>query len=333
MVNIDPTNASSSLYDPWTSDSDDERRKTATRSGPQPPTRDVSELYDLPDANGALLGRAAQALAPSAAPPRMLPATGLSSADVAVVDSGLGVTPQVEAGMDAFRKAATATYHVPGEGDVVVAARFRIAHGSPSVPAERTNELVAAGASVGVPATRVAAVQMGRGTPEEVRKLTQTLLRRGKLPAPQVGGEQATRRVQRLMTSYGIGIDCAGYVQQAFTAAHGVTRAQAGFAPQAADEGLFDPSATGPFRAVRPEQAQAGDVMVLRAPDGQKFGHRLLVFDRHDLRPDEAKSFAARSPTDVARMWTGRISVFVVDSSFGSGGNPDLGGVMRQKWI
>ena len=246
---------------------------------------------------------------------------------------------------------AKATYHLPREGDVAVAARFRLQAKENLTPEEKKNpqrvffanieknihahtpELKAVAAKVGISGNRVAAVQVGRGTPDEVRRLTQGLIDAGKLPPPADTKDTPEARVQRLMFEHGIGFDCAGYVQQAFTAAHGITRAQAGFTPNVVDEGLFDPSAKGPFRKVAPEQAQAGDIIVLKPPAGETFGHRLLVFSRHDLRPEEQGHYKGIEAKDQERIESGRISIFEVDSSYGAGGNPGVGGVQRQKWI
>ena len=345
MVDINAVGSSS--FDPWTPEpDDDERRRAAGPPRTAVPPRDPSELFGHPDANGALLARAA------AAAPHLLLATRVRASDVApVIDSGLGAVPLVKQRMDAFKAAATATYHLPREGDVAVAARFRLKAKENLTPEEkkdpqrvffanieagiraRTPELMAAAARVGVSAVRVAAVQVGRGTPDEVRRLTQGLINAGRLPPPADATDTPAARVQRLMFEHGIGFDCAGYVQQAFTAAHGITRAQAGFAPNVADEGLFDPSGKGRFRKVAPEQAQAGDIIVLKPPQGETFGHRLLVYSRHDLQPVELGEYKGIDDQAKARIRSGRISVFEVDSSYGAGGSPTVGGVQRQKWI
>jgi hypothetical protein len=196
----------------------------------------------------------------------------------------------------------------------------------------RQVELQAIGAKLGMPAGRVASVLVGRGTPEEVRRLTQALIDARKLPPPGWPDEPLRDRVRRMMCDYGIGFDCAGYVQQAFLAAHGIGRAQAGFAPAATNEALFDPSATGPFARVKPEKARPGDILVLGPPNGQVTGHRLLVFERHDLRSEEASTLVGK-PEDLAALRSGRVSVFTVHSSFGSGGDPSRGGVGEQRWI
>jgi hypothetical protein len=342
---VDVNSVGSSSFDPWTPEpDDDERRRPAAPSRNPAPPRAPSELYDLPDANGPLLARAAAA-------PHLLLAANLRAADVApVIDSGLGTVPLLKR-MDAFMAAAKATYHLPGEGDVEVAARFRLKGKENLTPEERENpekvrraaietgirtrtpELQAIGAKVGVAPGRIAAVQVGRGTPEEVRRLTQGLIDAKKLPEAENEEDTPERRVQRLMFDYGIGFDCAGYVQQAFTAAHGITRAQAGFAPRVADERLLDPAAKGPFRRVPPEQAQAGDLIVLKAPPGQAYGHTLLVYSRQDLQPEERSSLHGAGPEDKARYDSGRISIFEVHSSFGSGALPNQGGVESRKWI
>jgi hypothetical protein len=174
-------------------------------------------------------------------------------------------------------------------------------------------------------------IQQGRGTPEQVRMLTQALIDGHKLPPPD-GKQTPAQRVRQMMCDYGLGFDCAGYVQQAFLAARGLTRAQAGFAPSVSDEGLFAPAASGRFSRVAPQNARPGDVIVLAPPKGEAYGHRLVVYERHDMQPMEPRDWHGRVE-DMETLRSGRISVFHVDSSWGSGADPQKGGVERLTWI
>jgi hypothetical protein len=176
--------------------------------------------------------------------------------------------------------------------------------------------------------TNLAAIKVGRGTPQQLQVLAQGLIDRGKLPPPD-GTTTLHDRVRTMMCNYGLGLDCAGYVQQAALAANGITRAQAGFGSML-NEDLSHPS-PAKFARVSPGEARAGDVIALGPPPYERSGHRLIVYDRHDASPEElAKYCGSGEGTAIAK---GRVSVLQVDSSFGSGGLPTRGGVGRQTWL
>ncbi len=347
MVDIDSL-AGASPIDPWSPplDGDDDERRRAATAG-RAVVRDASELPELPDANTALLARAsAQATTPA---PRPLLATGLSSTDVARVDSTSTSMPPVQRRLDAFLAAAKPTYHVPGVGDVAVATPFRMVGPLHPTEAQRQDpvtmnyalqelavkstrpDLEAIAREHGISPGQLDVIQQGRGTPEQIRTLTQALIDKGRLPAP---GRFPTSeaRVRTMMFYYGLGLDCAGYVQQAVLAGHGITRAQAGFQPSPLNEGLFDPAASGRFRRVAPEDAQAGDVIALGPPEGQTFGHRVVVSRRHELQPADLKDYRATG-ADLAKLNSGHVVMLDVDSSWGSGGTPQAGGVERHTWL
>ena len=129
-------------------------------------------------------------------------------------------------------------------------------------------------------------VFIGHAPPDKVQTLTQALIDGGKLPPPG-NGATTEQRIRTMMTDYGLGFDCAGYTQQAFLDARGVTRAEVRFASGARVEGLDNLPSQG-FKKVAPEDARAGDIVVLDAPSGP--GHRLVVYDRRDLSADEVAS-------------------------------------------
>ncbi len=159
--------------------------------------------------------------------------------------------------------------------------------------------------------------------------LTQALISAHKLP-PTQNDESDVVRVRRMMCDYGIGFDCAGYTQQALLAAHGITRAQAGFAPAITNESLSNLSPAH-FKRVAPEDARAGDVLALAPPPNENVGHRVLVFDRHDASPEELARYCG---TGVgASLDKAHLAVLSVDSSYGSSAHPAYGGVQRQTWL
>jgi cell wall-associated NlpC family hydrolase len=191
-------------------------------------------------------------------------------------------------------------------------------------------ELAAVASKVGVGAGGLVAVYYGHGTPQQVHALTQGLLDAGKLPVGDGKAASAGARVRQMMCDYGIGFDCAGYTQQAFLSARGVTRAQAGFA-NPTNEGLFALSPAH-FTRVAPENANPGDIVVLGPPAGDTVGHRAVISARHELTGPELARLAC-TPEDRAKLTAGRVTVFEVDSSWGSGADPQSGGVQRHTWL
>ncbi len=343
MTDINAVGSSSS--DPWSAslDDDDERRRVPGPPARPAVARDLSELPDPPPADGARLVQAAK----TAPAPRLLLATGIARGDLTNVDSAATPAPATQRRLDAFRAAATPTYHLPDGTEVKVAAPFRM----PATPVGRLSaaekkddttlrygiteghvddhkaELAVIAGKVGIGAGALVALTNGRGTPEQVHALTQQLLDEGKLPP---GDQPAGARVRQMMCDYGLGFDCAGYTQQAFLATRGITRAQAGFADPT-NEGLFAPSPAH-FKRVAPENANAGDIVVLRPPEGESVGHRAVIADRHELTADELQRLGCSS-ADRALLAAGRVTVLQVDSSWGSSADPQQGGVQRHTWL
>ena len=276
---------------------------------------------------------------------------GIPAGGAANVDSAATPAPSVERGLDAFRAAATPTYRLPDGTAVQVAAPFRMpARLERQLTADekkdpmtlryaqqegrvvdRRAELAAIAGKVGLGSGALVALYYGHGTPQQVRAVTQALLDAGKLPAGDGNPASAASRVRQMMCDYGLGFDCAGYTQQAFLAAQGVARGQVGFA-NPTNEGL---SALGPphfQRVAAPENARPGDLVVLGPPDGDTVGHRAIIAERHELEPGELRRLGC-SPADRAMLAAGHVTVFAVDSSWGSGANPSAGGVQRHTWL
>jgi hypothetical protein len=334
---VDPIGGfSTNPWSPAFDDDDDARRRaatpgTATRLAPEPPER--------PDIHGPLLARVAREAASSG--PRSAPAVAVHG-HAALNDA------EVRQRLDAFFERARPVYRVPtGDGvgvDVAVPAPFRMA--GPTTAVDPTNaalvryaevetrvgrrggELTAIAKGLGIREDEVQAMRVGRGRPREMQALTQALILANKLP-PAQPGMSPELSVRRMMADYGLGFDCAGYVQQAFLAAHDITRAQAGF-HSIVGEDLSGLSLRPQFSKVDPEHSRPGDIMALGPPPRETAGHRLIVVDRHDASPAEMKRYCA---TGVGAMVGDRVSVLTVDSSFGSNGDPALGGVERQTWL
>jgi hypothetical protein len=354
---VDAITGTSTGWTPPIDDTDDDVRRRAAAASTTKVATAPPEAPDGPGLSGALLVRAAQAQAQAQAPqpqtaaPRMLLAAAVEAPTTATSDQDTAVQTR----MNAFFDSAVPTYRIPpaGQGQagefVAVATPFQmtsktterrgetdqatlryIAH-EKSVTA-KAPELKAIAGSIGISAGSVDAIIAGRGTPAQVQKLTQALLDKNKLPPPAKAGEATAVRVRRMMSDYGIGFDCAGFTQQAFLAAHGVTRAQAGLKPRILDEDLSGLSSER-FQKVAPEEAHAGDILALgpRDPNSTEVGHRVLVFDCHEATKEELSRYC-QSPA-AAALAKGHVSVLVVDSSFGSGAQPAKGGVLRQTWL
>ncbi len=201
----------------------------------------------------------------------------------------------------------------------------------PFIQQERTalangGELAKIAASVGLGGRALADVASGRGTPESIRRVTQALIDAGKLPPgppPTVGA-----RIRIMMCNYGVGLDCAGYVQQAFLASRGVSRDGSGLRPAPRED--LGALTTRGFKSVPSlSQARAGDLFILSPPADQNTGHTTIIRDVRMADAQEAKELPGYS-RDWEQQNPSMIQRFELDSSWGNGANPQSGGVMRQ---
>jgi hypothetical protein len=238
--------------------------------------------------------------------------------------------------MDAFLRSATPTYRVEGQ-DVSVPIPFRmtVQKGDPTSAwgvQERTvdaklGELRAAAKSVGLgDADHLNRLRCGRCSPDEVRRVTQALIDRGFLPAWSTETPDVASRIRKMMFDHGIGIDCAGFTQQDFLASRGLRRSETGLKPEMLQEDLTQLGHQG-FTRTDIDHARPGDILVLEAPQSDQPGHTALVYDRREATPDEAALLRRESG-----FGTGRITAFVLDSSWGSDATFGKGGVQRQTW-
>jgi hypothetical protein len=239
---------------------------------------------------------------------------------------------RTQRGMDAFRMSLTGWYHTPS-GDVAVATPFLMSPGYREQKAFLANPQNRAAMQdvarrAGLSNVALARVQSGRGTPDEIHKLTQALI--DEQPAGKV---RCPSDVQKLMFDHAIGMDCAGYVQQAYLHATGRTRAEAGL-DTITNESLsglsrrgYEP--IGEIACVRP-----GDLIVFGPRPGESGdpGHRAIVYDQRLATADDMRTLLADSKGQAFAIG-GPIRVIEMDSSYGSGGNYDRGGVQRQTWL
>jgi hypothetical protein len=241
---------------------------------------------------------------------------------------------EIQKRLDAFRAEATPTYHTPS-GDVQVATPFWLR--AYTVPQQARDAVKGACARLGMNGSDTWLVQNGRGTPEQVRRVTQALIDAGRLPAD---GGSLGDRVRKMMTDHGIGMDCAGYVAQSFVASRGVDYAQSPLGSTSiGDEGLFNLGHRG-FVQVGIDAARPGDIVALGQPIGDRYPHRAIVYaardatdaDKQFLRIGAARADAQTRGALMDLAASGRLRAVVVDSCWGSGHNPLVGGVERRMW-
>jgi hypothetical protein len=266
--------------------------------------------------------------------PQPLPATALPAV-VAPPATQPGRDAQIRTNLDAFRMAMNAPYRTP-EGTAWPGTPFRMVPLPPNVEvidpqtsAER-NQAIASGH---LSSTQRIDVASGRGSPEAIHAVTQALIDQGRLPPASEGDLDS--RVRIMMFHYRIGIDCAGYVQQAYLRVMRIDAATAGF--KLRDEDLSNLGARGFTRIAHLASVRPGDLVALGPPAtvppvrGEP-GHRAIVYEQHLASPAELDALVSRGSAGASLVRNGPVRVFQLDSSWGSSGDPLLGGVRRETW-
>jgi hypothetical protein len=237
----------------------------------------------------------------------------------------------VQRRLEAHRLAMMATVHT-AEGDVSFPIPFEIGAPPPPVGPDQASDheaLLRCLDQCGFTGATRTALLHGRGTPAEIQRIAQSLLDAGRLP--QRAGVPLVQRVREMLDNVHIGIDCAGYTQQAYLAMARTTRAAAGF-----DSSLHESLASLPsqgFTRVRSVAAlRPGDIVSLGPPPGEQFGHRAIVYDQHRASESDLQDFKGAYDAVAPGFAQGEIYVVEVDSSWGGSGNSDLGGVERRMW-
>jgi hypothetical protein len=232
--------------------------------------------------------------------------------------------------LDAFLAAAKPTYHTP-EGDAQVSTPFRMPagySGHEGVVQANDPGLHAVAKSVGIADSEVRLIKAGRGAQSLVSRLTQGLIDAGKLPSPE-GGESLPVRIRQMMFDHGIGMDCAGYVRQAFVAAHPGASSAQWRVPM--NEDLSGLASRG-FVRLPMSDVQVGDLIVLKPPTPREYGHTVIVRDvRQETDADQKSLEMMVDPTAeaITISQSHALRVFELDSSWGSGGQAANGGVRR----
>jgi hypothetical protein len=241
---------------------------------------------------------------------------------------------QVRASLDAFRLAMNAPYHTP-EGVAWPGTTFQMSVRYPLQEVSvlrHARDLQAAIAAAHLSPLDALDVITGRGTPEAIHAVTQALIDRGRLPPAYAGDLDS--RVRIMMFTHGIGLDCAGYVQQAYLRVMQLDRTQAHF--RRTDEDLSTLGARGYSRVAQIADVRPGDIVSLGPPSwpapGREPGHRAIVYDQHLASVRELGELRALGESGAAMAASGPVRIVQVDSSWGGGGDPLVGGVRRETW-
>jgi cell wall-associated NlpC family hydrolase len=243
-----------------------------------------------------------------------------------------GVTDRM---VDAYFKAAHHTYQVDGQ-PVVASPQFRMVDGH-----NQKNVIVGQAALAPLTGNKPGQLSMatlgnvlaGRGSPGDVARATQLLLDAGKLPPADADHPTPELRIRLMMWQHGIGIDCAGYVQQALASLHGKSPAQLGL-KSPLNENLGALARNPHFQKIDTLDARPGDVITLKDDRPGEPGHTVLVV-AHATRTgaELTAKLNPQLPENKAFLGAAQLDVFSVDSSWGTLKDDLEGGVKRQVWI
>jgi hypothetical protein len=245
---------------------------------------------------------------------------------VGAADASFDPKP-MQARLDAFRERMSGPYVVDGK-TVSAPPAFRMNGGyNPPEPKAHAAVVAATGGRYG----EIALAEAGRPSPEQLHRVTQALIDAGHLEP----GNTAQERVHAMQWKYSVGIDCAGYAQQAFLSAHGAEgqRARYGFNPQMVNESLAGLPRNPHFQKVDPLKARTGDLFTLLKPAPNEVGHAVVVYANTPLDAATKAQFEARHPEAKAFFAGGATHDLQVDSSVGGGPTGVGGGVKREHWF
>lgn len=243
--------------------------------------------------------------------------------------------PDIRKRLDAYLDMAKAEYTLPGDRKVRAYPQFRYGWKGQDFNSEKAEALVRKVLKVkskprdkddcAVDEIRLAAY--GRAKPSDVAQITQALIDAGEFdkiqkqyPAHEMPSD--IQLIRELQSTFGIGIDCAGYVQRAFiyafTLKQNITNAERkklGLKTCIADENLYyldDDERKKHFDQFDILHAREGDLIILkpRSGDEDNAKHTLIVVEHTN---------------------TGNIHKFIVDASWGTDAySADAGGVGRR---
>ncbi len=232
----------------------------------------------------------------------------------------------MQARLDAFRDRMSGPYVVDGK-TVSAPAAFRMNGGFNEPTKVTTAALVSAtGGRFGA----IGLAQAGRPTPEQLHRVTQSLIDAGHLKP----GTNDAERIHQMQWDHSVGIDCAGYAQQAFLSARGAEghRERYGFNAQMVNESLAGLPRNPHFQKVDPLRARTGDLFTLLKPSANDVGHAVIVYSNSQVDAATKAELEAKHPAARAFFAGGAVHDLQVDSSVGGGESGIGGGVKRDHW-
>jgi hypothetical protein len=315
--------------DAWSGALGDESGSGARTPGTSPGTRAAARLVPEP-------------LVPPPPPPPLTTAgrRGVGTA-APVADTAQAARDAVtQRRLEAFRTAATAPV-LTRHGLAYPGLPFRMATPYPDQAQHiRKNLQALASAAVrgGVSTAGLSRIQSGRGSPTDIGALVGALVRapaaaNDELPPLPAAGPALDRAVRQMMFEHGLGLDCAGYVQQAYLRATGLDRRTAGFGTPL-NENLSNLGSRGFSRVGDPASARPGDIFVLGHELGDPTSpeHRAIVYaQRPATRGDVSQLLTYGKPAEQFARGNS-VRVLEVDSSWGCHDDPQQGGVQRETW-
>jgi hypothetical protein len=173
----------------------------------------------------------------------------------------------------------------------------------------------------------------GKGTSEQVKMVTDALIKSGEFEKAKKAhpGLSDSETIRMMQWDHGVGIDCAGYVSQAFVGVHGGNNGKYGL-QETNNENLMYLKGNKHFTQVKPEQIKPGDLIALDPPKNEHVGHTLLVRSHHVATKEERDHFVHTDDSFEKR--SDKIHIYEVDASWGAGASGKLeGGVQRRIFI
>ena len=173
----------------------------------------------------------------------------------------------------------------------------------------------------------------GKGSAEQVQMVTDALIKSGEFEKTKAKhpGLSDSDTIRMMQWEHGVGIDCAGYVSQAFVGVHGGTPGKYGL-QQVNNENLMYLKGNKNFAQVKPQEVRAGDLIALDPPKKGDVGHTVLVRDHRVATNDDRNRFVHRD--DGFSKRSDKIHIYEVDASWGAGQSGNLeGGMQRRVWV
>lgn len=273
------------------------------------------------------------------APPRQVAAPTDAHARAVVAFATANAVPgrnAMQSRLDAFRASASGPYHAEGQ-TVRAPAQFRMVHGynQSRSDAHRTTpdpqeNLFSVLARAHLEPWRAAA-SSGRAAASDVVKVTQALIDAGKL---EPGPRPLAERIRKMQWEWGVGLDCAGYAQQALLAAHPTASAATLGLKERWNENLSSLDRNPAFARVGPQASRPGDVVTLENPGD--VGHIGIVWSRAPVDAARVRSLAGQMGREAASFLAGAgpFHELVIDSSWGAGESGAwYGGVRQETWL